>query len=83
MRNLVRASLVLFSIVLFYEVVGRAVPDDGCWYGCPFIWNPICGKEENSTQEFSNKCIMERHNECFETSRLSDKNLNNSVYPLY
>lgn len=73
MGNFVKASLVLFSILLFRGVAGRAVPDDGCWHECSYIYDPVCGKEENSTQVFGSECIMKMHNECFETRRLKGR----------
>lgn len=70
MQNFVKASLVLFSILSFDGVVGRAVPDDGCWHDCSYVYEPVCGKEQNSTQVFGSECIMAMHNECFETREL-------------
>ncbi|CAG9806804.1 unnamed protein product [Chironomus riparius] len=67
MEFIIKASLLLISI---YYVAARAVPDDGCWYSCPQVYDPICGAEndKNSTQVFGNECIMEVHNTCFETA---------------
>ena len=66
MEFIIKASLLLITI---YYVAGRAVPDDGCWYSCPQVYDPICGAEndKNSTQVFGNECIMEVHNTCFDT----------------
>lgn len=71
MEFIIKASLLLVSI---YYVVGRAVPDDGCWYSCPQVYDPICGAEndKNSTQVFGNECIMEVHNTCFDTGKELD-----------
>ena len=68
MEFIIKASLLLISI---YYVAARAVPDDGCWYSCPQVYDPICGAEndKNSTQVFGNECIMEVHNTCFDTGK--------------
>jgi hypothetical protein len=68
MKFFVKASLVLLSVLSSRVAVGRAVPDDGCWHVCPdSVYEPVCGREENSTQVFGNECIMNMHNDCFET----------------
>ena len=71
MEFFIKASLLLISI---YYVAARAVPDDGCWYSCPQVYDPICGAEtdKNSTQVFGNECIMEVHNTCFDTGKEPD-----------
>ncbi|XP_050097213.1 enhancer of split M1 protein [Anopheles aquasalis] len=62
-------QVLMYTFVILLSLQLCRAGESECGKACPHILDPVCATDGRSFKYFSNRCLLEGHNQCEQANR--------------